>query len=231
MTRTPREPSYRKRLGYHAGLLGGIALLASTALVIGNMRTRDDIAARLAEDMQASLQQVIPQGLYDNDLLQDQAVLPIGPDPKQVVKIYRARQADKVEAVAYQVTGQGYAGAIDLIMGVDREGKLLGVRVIAHSETPGLGDKMETAKSDWILSFDGRSLSDPVADKWKVKKDGGTFDQFTGATITPRAIVRAIREGLALFQHHRAELLDEASKTGAKPPPRAALVRSAVNEN
>jgi electron transport complex protein RnfG len=86
------------------------------------------------------------------------------------------------------------------------------VRVLKHSETPGLGDKIEPAKDDGIHAFDGKSLGDPAADKWAVKKDGGVFDQFAGATITPRAVVRAVKGGLELFARERAVMLDEAKE-------------------
>jgi electron transport complex protein RnfG len=98
-------------------------------------------------------------------------------------------------------------------MGVAPDGKLLGVRVVSHAETPGLGDKLELAKSDWILSFTGRSLDDPPPKGWAVKKDGGEFDQWTGATITPSAVVKAVKRGLEFFAAHRGELL--AARSGA----------------
>ena len=106
--------------------------------------------------------------------------------------------------VAYEVFGTGYAGQMKLMLGVDAEGRALGVRVLAHKETPGLGDKIEVKKGDWILQFDGLSLGNPPVEKWKVKKDGGQFDQFTGATITPRGVVSAIREGLEFFAAHQS---------------------------
>ncbi len=91
---------------------------------------------------------------------------------------------------------EGYNGRIELWMAVDNENEITGVRVKSHQETPGLGDKLELSVSDWILSFDGKSLRNPPAGEWKVRKDGGQFDQFTGATITPRAVVAAIKAGL-----------------------------------
>ena len=94
------------------------------------------------------------------------------------------------------------------MMGMDKDGAVLGVRVVAHAETPGLGDKIERGKSDWILSFDGRSLSNTSSERWRVKKDGGDFDQFAGATITPRAVVHGVESGLKFFQRHKAELLE-----------------------
>jgi len=93
------------------------------------------------------------------------------------------------------------------MMSVDMEGRLLGARVIKHAETPGLGDKIEIAKAKWILDFNGKSLSDPPPEKWGVKKDGGVFDQFAGATITPRAVVKAVKSGLEFFAAHREEIL------------------------
>jgi electron transport complex protein RnfG len=94
------------------------------------------------------------------------------------------------------------------MLGVDAEGKVLGVRVLAHKETPGLGDKIEVKKGDWILRFAGLSLGNPLPEKWKVKKDGGQFDQFAGATITPRGVVKAVREGLDFFAANQAKLTE-----------------------
>jgi len=118
------------------------------------------------------------------------------------------------------VVGKGYAGRIVCMMGVDKNGHLLGVRVIKHAETPGLGDKIEPAKSDWIHSFEGKFLGDPLPEKFAVKKDGGVFDQFAGATITPRAVVKAVNKSLLYFAAHRDELFAEnisATHTGGKP--------------
>jgi len=156
-------------------------------------------------DLKQSLTQVLP-GSYDNELLKDAVTL--RSDVGEVL-VYRARRAGKVEAVVYRVTGYGYSGAIVCVMGVSREGKILGVRVIKHAETPGLGDKIEPAKAKWIFDFDGKFLGEPPVDKWAVKKDGGVFDQFAGATITPRAVVKAVKEGLQFFEANKAALLDE----------------------
>jgi electron transport complex protein RnfG len=112
--------------------------------------------------------------------------------------------------------GHGYAGNIVCVMGVSNEGKILGVRVIKHAETPGLGDKIEPAKSNWIHSFEGKWLGEPPVEKWGVKKDGGVFDQFAGATITPRGVVKAVKQGLEFFEQNRAALLDEVVAEGAK---------------
>jgi electron transport complex protein RnfG len=202
------EPSYRERVGYQAGLLGGFAMIAAALLVIGDLSTRDLIAQRRAEDLLASLGQVIPAERYDQDLLAH--VLILQRSDAEPVKVYRALQGLEVSAVAFQVTGQGYAGPIELILGIDPAGQVLGARVLSHTETPGLGDKIEIARDPWIQAFEGRALGDPPAERWAVKKDGGDFDQFSGATITPRAVVRAIKDGLGFFQQHRDALLASA---------------------
>lgn len=201
------EPSYRKRTAYQAMLLGGIATLASAVLVLGDMETRDTIALRKAEDLKASLSQVLPDAVHDNDLLSDVLTLPPSQAGSKSVTVYRAHRDNQISAVAYQVSSNGYAGPITCIMGVAANGEILGVRVLAHAETPGLGDKIEIARDNWITSFNGRSLVNTSSQQWQVKKDGGEFDQFTGATITPRAVVKAVHEGLALFDANRAMLL------------------------
>ncbi|GAB5604241.1 electron transport complex subunit RsxG [Sideroxyarcus sp. TK5] len=196
----------RTRLGYQSLLLGGVALLTSAALAFAALLTGPEIKAAEEADLKQSLTQVLP-GSYDNDLLKDTVSLH---GEAGEVLVYRARRTGKVEAVVYRVTGYGYSGAIVCMMGVSREGKVLGVRVIKHAETPGLGDKIEPAKAKWIFDFDGKWLGEPPVDKWAVKKDGGVFDQFAGATITPRAVVKAVKGGLVFFEANRAALLDEA---------------------
>ncbi|MDG4554490.1 MAG: electron transport complex subunit RsxG [Candidatus Competibacter sp.] len=203
------KPEIRHGAGYPILLLGGVALLVSAAIGIADRTTRADIARRQLEDLQATLQQVVPAEYYDNDPVRDTVTVQEG---HRSVQVYRARRKGRVQAVSFRTTAPGYGSSeMVMIVGVDRDGKLLGVRVISHAETPGLGDKIETSKSDWILGFAGRSLSDPPPAGWGVKKDGGVFDQFTGATITPRAVVKAVKGGLELFAHHRAVLLDESS--------------------
>ena len=198
----------RAQLSYQTLLLGSVVLLTSGALAVASRSTDADIQAAAARDLQASLAQVLP-GQYENDLLKD-TVMIAAPDGD--VTVYRARRAGKVEAVVYQTVARGYAGPIVCIMGVTREGQLLGVRVLKHTETPGLGDKIEPAKDHWIYEFEGKSLDAPVADKWAVKKDGGVFDQFAGATITPRAVVRAVKGGLELFAREKSRMLGETKE-------------------
>lgn len=226
MSKGVLEPSYRRRTGYQAMLLGGMAMFASATLVLGDLRTRDDIALRRAEDLKASLSQVIPAQLHDNDLLNDSIDLTSAAQGAEPRRFYRAVKENTVQAVAFQVSSEGYGGSIVMVMGVDRQGGILGVRVIGHAETPGLGDKIEIDKDDWILSFNGHSLASTNAEQWHVRKDGGVFDQFTGATITPRAVVRAVHEGLELFQENREALLTMSDEP-AKPDTATAIETSA----
>jgi Na+-translocating ferredoxin:NAD+ oxidoreductase subunit G len=200
-----RVGGFRQSLAYQALLLGGFATVAGVLLVVGNGLTADAIVQRQAEDLQASLGEVVPAAIHDNDLLAAELSL-TGPDGKTITA-YRATRDGSAVAVAYPVTGLGYSGEIALLMGVDADGRVLGVRVLSHSETPGLGDKIEAAKSDWIRGFDGRSLGAPPPQEWRVRGDGGEFDGLTGATITARAVIEAVREGLAFFAAERAVLL------------------------
>ena len=158
------------------------------------------------EDRQNSLGQVIPASIHDNNPVAD--TITLTDDQGQPMTVYRALAKGQVTGVAYEIHGSGYAGQIKLMLGVAADGKVLGVRVLAHKETPGLGDKIEVKKGDWIQRFTGLALGDPPVEKWKVKKDGGEFDQFTGATITPRGVVGAIRDGLAFFTARQTQMTE-----------------------
>lgn len=193
------------RISYQAILLGGFSLLATVLLVLGNLATGDAIEERMREDLRTSLSQVIPETAHDNDLLAHP--LQFQDDNGKPLTIYRGTEGLRVRALAWEIMGKGYAGDIRLIIGVDAEGKVLGVRVLQHAETPGLGDKIEVERDDWILDFSGLWLGNPPVARWKVKKDGGRFDAFTGATITPRGVVTAIREALEFFKQHQTALV------------------------
>ncbi|GAB2182186.1 electron transport complex subunit RsxG [Denitratisoma sp. agr-D3] len=195
----------REKLGYHAAALGVIALVASVTLAFADKGTREGIEEAEKRDLQQSLAQVLPEGFADNDLLKDKVA--IKDDKGQEVQVFRARLKGEAKGAVFQQANRGYADDVVVLMGVDVSGKLLGVRVVKHRETPGLGDKIEVAKGDWILSFNGKSLGDPPVEKFAVKKDGGIFDQFAGATITPRAVVKSVREGLQFFAAHKDEIL------------------------
>ncbi len=160
--------------------------------------TKDKIAANKRQALLSQLQAVLPVTDYDNNLAND--VMQQG-----IYTIYRARKAGKpVAAVIRTYTTQGYNGKIELLIAIHITGKIMGVRVLSHQETPGLGDKIELKKSDWILTFTHKSLHKDKLSQWRVKRDGGLFDQFTGATITPRAIVNQVKTtGLFFLQHQQ----------------------------
>jgi electron transport complex protein RnfG len=175
----------------------GVALVAVThQLMDGRIAENQRVA------MQTKLTSIIPDGQFDNDPLEDLVQVSardlLGAES---TRVYRVRKAGEPTAVILDtVVPDGYAGPIQLLVSVLRDGTIGGVRVLVHHETPGLGDKMEERKSNWVLSFDGKSLSDPTPERWAVKRDGGEFDQFTGATITPRAIVQAVKNTLIYVQ-------------------------------
>ncbi|MBS1144694.1 MAG: electron transport complex subunit RsxG [Proteobacteria bacterium] len=195
--------SFREKIGYQPVLLGVFALLASGALALASSATGEAIAAAEAKDLRDSLSEVLPQGMADNDFLKDTVELEKNGN---AVTIYRARKDGVVKAALFKVVERGYAADIQVLMAVDADGRTLGVRVLKHAETPGLGDKIEVKKDAWIKGFDGKSLGDPAPEKWAVKKDSGIFDQFAGATITPRAVVKAVKGGLEFFAAHKAEI-------------------------
>lgn len=195
----------QQRMWIHGVILGVFCLGFGVMLAATNKFTEQDIAARALEDRQNSLSQVIPSDIHDNNLVSDTLTMQDGQERE--ITVYRATKNGQVTGVAYEIYGTGYAGKIKLMLGVDAQGKILGVRVLAHKETPGLGDRIDARKSGWILRFTGLFLGDPPPNQWKVKKDGGQFDQFAGATITPRGVVKAIREGLEFFEAHKAQML------------------------
>lgn len=174
--------------------LWGVGHLTATSVEDGHERARLAILDALLGDTR-----------YDNDLALDVTVvrnaeLLGGSAPRRV---YRALyQGQPAAAVLETVAPGGYSGAIALLVAIDMERRVLGVRIVAHRETAGLGDQIETTKSDWLLDFAGRSLGDPPAADWSVRRDGGHFDQFTGATVTPRAVVEAVRDALLYFDTH-----------------------------
>lgn len=187
-----------------AVLLALFALIGTTLVAL----IHDGTAERIIENERLAtlrnLNAILPHERYDNELLADQRVIRdetlAGGQP---VTVYRAfRDESPVAAVFATVAPDGYGGPIRLLVGVNVDGTVAGVRVTGHRETPGLGDPIEASRSDWILGFDGRSLGHPPLARWAVARDGGVFDQFTGATISPRAVVGAVREVLVYFAAH-----------------------------
>jgi len=179
-------------------LLALFSVSAAGLVAITHVATADRIAHNERQALLDQLAVIVPTEHVTNDMAQDHIEVSdrdrLGADRTVV---YRARQGDKPAGVVLTpVVPDGYAGPIRLLVAVLPDGTLGGVRVLSHRETPGLGDKIEEAKSDWVLDFTGRSLEDPAPARWKVRRDGGDFDQFTGATITPRSVVKAVKNTL-----------------------------------
>lgn len=205
-------------------LLLALFAVTTTLLIAGTyLLTRERIADQQRRAEEKALLQIVPRQRHDNVMLDD--TLPVtvtsGLGLREARQIYRARQNGQVTSVIVPVTAtDGYSGDIDLIVGINRDGSVAGVRTLNHRETPGLGDKVDLKKSDWILGFTGRSLRDPTPDGWAVKKDGGEFDQFTGATITPRAVVAAVQRTLEYASARRETLFElerQDEETGEQP--------------
>lgn len=204
-----------------AAALGVVAVIGTTLLTGVDALTADRIAAQERRVILEQLGQIIPRE-YDNSLLEDRIVFSDEDHfPKgQLVTAYRARLKNQPVAVVLKFNAvNGYNGNISLLAGINVDGTLRGVRVISHKETPGLGDAIETEKSNWINVFKNKSLKEPESDRWAVKRDGGAFDQFTGATITPRAVVDAVRLALEYFDAQREFLFETAADPSGSSAP------------
>ena len=201
------------------GLSGGILLAVLAAICTALVSVTYKVtAARIdANDMaflEKSLQPVFGGIEYENELSRSELVLepPHELPGRKPVTIYRIYADGEAAAAVFLLSAPGgYGGPIELLIGVRIDGSITSVRVLDHMETPGLGDRIESGKSDWLLQFDGRSLGDPAAEDWAIERDGGTFDQLTGASITPRAVVEALRLTLEWFSSEREWLFAQAA--------------------
>ncbi|MDH0146069.1 electron transport complex subunit RsxG [Stutzerimonas stutzeri] len=202
-------PEISRSMLKNATVLGLFAIVTVGAVTLLQQGTAERIQAAERAAQVRALDEILPTGSYDNHLLDDSVLVQdrlLG--NRSPLPAYIAIKDGRPSAVILQaIAPDGYSGAIHLLVGIHADGRVAGVRVIGHRETPGLGDKIELAKSPWIRSFDGKSLTNPAADGWAVKKDRGEFDQFAGATITPRAVVGAVHRALQYFDAHKAELL------------------------
>jgi len=201
-------------------LLGAFALVTTALLAFTAQLTKERISKAEREAQQQALFEIVPKVNHDNDMLSEIIKVPesawAGLGLKSGGDIYVARHTDETIAVIIPaVAPDGYSGDIRMIVGINADGTIAGVRIIDHHETPGLGDKIELKKTEWILGFNGKSLTSPKKPQWKVKKDSGDFDQFAGATITPRAVVNQIRRVLEFVDAHHDELFTK--KSGEKP--------------
>ncbi len=208
-------PEISRSMLKNALVLGLFAIATVGSVAVLQQATAERIAKAEREAQVRALSEILPQGSYDNHLLDNSLELH---DPllgsKAPQTAYIALKDDQPSAIILRATApDGYSGAIHLLIGIQANGQLAGVRVLSHKETPGLGDKIELAKSAWIRSFDGKSLTHPKDEGWAVKKDRGEFDQFAGATITPRAVVKAVHKALQFFDANRQQLFAQQVKS------------------
>ncbi|KEF32768.1 MAG: electron transport complex subunit RsxG [Gammaproteobacteria bacterium] len=191
--------------------LGLFAVITGGTIAVTQAFTAQRIQEQAARAEAKALFEIIPESTHDNDMLHDTVELPASEHLAQdgPLTVWVARKDGSPTGMIMPVIApDGYSGNIRLLVGVNLQGTVLGVRVTSHKETPGLGDRIETRKSDWIQSFEGRSLGKPPHSEWNVKKNGGMFDQFTGATITPRAVVKAVQKALIYFRKNHRVILE-----------------------
>ena len=183
-------------------ILGLFSFVGLGLVSLVNYATQTKIADNEYQAQLQSLQQLIPQNLYDNDIINDRIIT-----AQQI--IYRARKQGKsVAVVIASKTQQGYNGTIKLLVAIWKDGSIAGVDIVSHQETPGLGDKVETRRSQWLQGFNQQSFTTIKPEYWTVKREGGAFDQLTGATITPRAIIHQVKACLLYYQNHRDEIFN-----------------------
>ncbi|WP_413493653.1 electron transport complex subunit RsxG [Shewanella baltica] len=190
-------------------LLALFALICTGLVAAVNQQTVDKIKQQEQQELMRVLHQLIPDEMHDNELTA-QCTLLLDKDALGIdspMPAYIATSAGKPVAIAIEaIAPDGYNGNIKLIVGISTKGEVLGVRTLAHQETPGLGDKIDLRKSNWVSQFVGKVLGSADDKQWLVKKDGGDFDQFTGATITPRAYVKAVKNAVWYFNNNQAQI-------------------------
>ena len=186
--------------------LAVVAAFCTSMVAFTWQLTAERIETNKKEWLERSLQPALAGLFFDSPVTESMIIIPSphelpGSDAAIIYRVYAG--VEPVAALFVVSARDGYAGPIRLLIGVAMEGTVTGVRVLEHRETPGLGDRIETTKSDWVLQFDGHSLQDPLPRQWAIKDDGGDFDQLTSASVTPRAIIRAIKETLTYFDANR----------------------------
>lgn len=207
------KPAFKLPIQKNSLILALFAIACTAIVGLVNELTKDRIIAQAQLALLNTLHSIIEPSRYNNDITQDCVILNsstlINTDQHMAKQTaYIARNNNIPIAVAITNTApDGYNGNIDFIVAINLDNSISGVRVLKHQETPGLGDKVEIRKSDWITSFNGRKILSEQDNRWAVAKDGGIFDQFTGATITPRAVVKAVKKTLLFFQQNKALLL------------------------
>ena len=199
------------------GLTLAIFACASTGLVaVTHYLTKDTIKQQEQAQLLSVLNQVVPHDLHDNELFSS-CILLNTPElgTEQSMPAYIATLNDQPSAIAIEaIAPDGYNGEIKLIVGIEQDGTILGTRVLSHKETPGLGDKIDLRVTDWITSFKGKQVTESNVSRWAVRKDGGDFDQFTGATITPRAVVKAVKKAVVYVNTNKETLYSQPFNCG-----------------
>lgn len=206
----------RKASIWTAGLiLAALGAICTAIVALTHSTTAPRIAANEQAFLEASLKPVLGDVTYDGKLSESTIEIPPPHElpGKSAVTVYRVFADSKPVAALFVVTAMdGFSGPIKLLIGIDTNGTITGTRVLQHRETPGLGDLIDESKSDWILQFSGKSLHDPVRAEWAIKRDGGAFDQLTGASITPRSVVNAIKQTLVYFEANRDAVFRQDSE-------------------
>lgn len=200
--------------------LGAFALIGTALLSYIFAITRAPIEASEAEAKLALFEQIMPKQNFDNDILKSTVSVPpselLGNNKATIANIARLN-GQPVGMILEAIAHDGYSGDIKLLIAIRTDGSISGVRVLTHKETPGLGDYIDIAHDDWIKTFDNESLTKTPAQQWQVKKDGGKFEYMAGATITPRAVVKAVLKAAQYFEQNRDTLLAETGETKNLP--------------
>lgn len=202
----------------NAKILALFAIACTATVGLVHLFTKDRIEIQAQQQLIKQLSEIIQVDSHDNEMFRDCITAPEGNSSDLLIDvIYRARLNNTPTAAAIKtVAPDGYSGNIELLIAINVDGSVSGVRALTHKETPGLGDKIELRKSDWIEKFSGKKVLNDNDNRWAVIKDGGMFDQFTGATITPRAVVKTVRKTVDYFQANQESIFTTASNCGAK---------------
>lgn len=199
--------------------LAAIAAICTALVAFTHQLTEHRIEANEQAWLERSLQPALSGLFYEGSVTESKIIIPPphelpGSDAAVIYRVYA--QGDPVAALFVVSARDGYSGPIRILVGIDTEGTVTGVHVLEHRETPGLGDRVESTKSDWVRQFDGRSLYDPEPGGWAIKGDGGQFDQLTGASVTPRAIIKAIRNTLLYYDANRVQIFAEETTASSE---------------
>lgn len=208
----------RNAIQKNANILAVFAIVCTAIVGIVHTLTKDKIEQQKQQQLLDRLSQVIDPNSYNNEIINDCIIItPTEVSKTKAQTAYIATYNELPVAMAITATApDGYNGNIDILVGIKTNGLISGVRVLAHNETPGLGDKIELKRHNWITSFTDKKIVEEPDPRWNVAKDGGMFDQFTGATITPRAVVKAVHNTLVYFNENKETLFTQMKSAQMK---------------